>query len=46
MTGHVHESKPHDKEEEEETIEEGKEEEDEVEWRDQLPPNAIKTNEG
>ena len=45
MTGHVHESKPHDKEEEEETIEEGKEE-DEVEWRDQLPPNAIKTNEG
>ena len=42
MTGHVHESKPHDKEEEEETIEE---EEDEVEWRDQLPPNAIKTNE-
>ena len=45
MTGHVHESKPHDKEEEEETIEEEKEE-DEVEWRDQLPPNAIKTTEG
>ena len=45
MTGHVHESKPHDKEEEE-TIEEDKKEEDEVEWRDQLPPNSIKINEG